>query len=100
MSLFHVFIFFQELYVVLIFVLSECMEMVNSYVFVFFFFFPFLIFQFNLAIMCILCLRKSSFLPMKFEENELVGKFVHRNPCLIRLTLTSYCQLLPVLGLY
>lgn len=36
MSLFHVFIFFQELYVVLIFVLSECVEMVNSYVFFFF----------------------------------------------------------------
>lgn len=32
MSLFH-FIFFQELYVVLIFVLSECVEMVNSYFF-------------------------------------------------------------------
>ena len=43
MSLFHVFIFFQELYVVLIFVLSECMEMVNSYVFVFFFLSSFIV---------------------------------------------------------
>lgn len=34
MSLFH-FIFFQELYVVLIFVLSECVEMVNSYIYIF-----------------------------------------------------------------
>ena len=50
---------------------------------VFFFFFIFNFFQFNLAIMCILCLRKSSFLPMKSDENELVGEFVHQNPCLV-----------------
>lgn len=31
MGLFHVFTFFQEPYVVLVFVLSKCMKTVNSY---------------------------------------------------------------------